>query len=99
MKRFNSNTVRASKHLLAKTDKEKARLRAFKGVKSRWAQDREVKPSDTSEVKAFIAPMKENFTPRGFGRKVKGLSPAKRALVAQRQDQRREFFASMGVLV
>lgn len=51
------------------------------------------------KVREFLAPVREDFRPRGFGRKVKGLSAAKRALLTQRRDDRKAFFAELGVRV
>lgn len=80
------------------SDKEKARLRALNGVKSRWAADQNVKSLEVKKVRDFVAPMKENFKPakRGSGCR---LSPEKRAMVELRRGKRSAFFASLGVKV
>lgn len=51
------------------------------------------------KVREYLAPTKEGFAPRGFGRKIKGLSPEKRALIAARREGRKAFFAELGVSV
>lgn len=104
MKRFNSHTVRASKHLQAKTDKEKAAMRRARGVKQRWAaDDAPILPFGVDmavPVKEFNAPMREDYTPpRLRGRSGTRLNPQIRALIASRRENRKAFFAEMGVRV
>lgn len=100
MKRFNPHTVRASKHLQAKTDKEKAAMRRARGVKQRWAQDRETKTSDGPMIAVGYSPIREDYTPCKLrGRSGTRLDPKVRALIAARRDGRRAFFAELGVRV
>ena len=101
MKRFNPHTVRASKHLQAKTDKEKAALRRANGVKQRWAvDDAPIKTSKVTEYRECHAPIRRDYKPpRLRGRSGTRLSPEKRALVAARHEGRKAFFAELGVNV
>lgn len=104
MKRFNPHTVRASKHLQAKTDKEKAAMRRARGVKQRWAvDDAPILPFGVDvvvPVREFTAPMREDYKPpRLRGRSGTRLNPATRALLAARRVDRKAFFAELGVRV
>lgn len=101
MKRFNPHTVRASKHLQAKTDKEKAAMRRARGIKQRWAaDDAPIETSKVIEYRECHAPIREDYIPcRLRGRSGTRLSPEKRALVAARREGRKAFFAELGVCV
>lgn len=99
MKRFNSHTVRASKHLQAKTDKEKAAMRRANGTKQRWAEDLEVK-ADAPKLRKFHAPRRDDYKPpRLRGRSGTRLDPRVREIIAARREGRRAFLAEMGVQV
>lgn len=104
MKRFNSHTVRASKHLQAKTDKEKAAMRRANGTTQRWAaDDAPILPFGavaTMAPKEYLAPMREDYKPpRLRGRSGTRLDPRVRAIVAARREGRKAFFAELGVRV
>lgn len=94
MKRFNASKVRASSHLTPAP------------LKTRAANKREYNKAYDAAMgiglpkeREYYAPLKADFAPRGFGRKVKGLSPAKRALVQAKAQARREWFGALGVSV
>lgn len=80
------------------TEKEKAYLRKVNGTKQRFAADM-ARPSVVKE-REFIMPVTLRIskrTKRGFnGCK---LDPRLRALVEQRSEARKEFFAGLGVKV
>jgi hypothetical protein len=94
MKRFNCNTVKPSSHLAETPLKtQAANRRAYKQALE-WADGVKVE-----RCREYLAPVKAGFVPRAFGRKTKGLSPAKRELLERKAQARREFFAELGVTV
>lgn len=96
MIRFDSSKVKPSSHLAVLTYRQTQAI-----IRERKALDR--KATETvKRVRDFTAPVKENFVPRGFGRRnnpIVGLSSAKRAVVqlktAQRTADRAAFFAAI----
>lgn len=91
--------VRALGNLQGKTTKEKARDNAARGVKQRWAVD-EIKVLEVKKVREYLAPMKPSYVPCKLrGRSGTRLSPEKRAMVERRRDDRKAFFAELGVSV
>ena len=94
MKRFNSNTVKASSHLTPTPDRTRAYERAVYKAAIERSEGKMV-----VRVREYLAPIKPDFVPRGFGRKIKRLSHEKRALILQKAERRREFFAELGVVV
>ena len=94
MKRFNANTVRASSHLAVTPEGTRRYERAVYKAAIERSEGKMV-----VRVREYLAPVKPDFVPRGFGRKIKRLSHEKRLLILQKADKRREFFAGLGVVV
>jgi hypothetical protein len=94
MKRFNSNTVKSSSHLAVTPEK----TRRFEAQVYKAAIERS-EGKMVVKVREYLAPIKADFVPRGFGRKIKRLSHEKRALILQKAEMRVAFFKSLGVSV
>jgi hypothetical protein len=98
MKRFNPDKVRASSHLTASP------------LKSRAASKREYNKAYDAAMgiglpkeREYLAPVKKNFVPTGFGRKRHPLqcklSHEKRLVILEKAERRVAFFAELGVRV
>lgn len=99
MKRFNSDKVPMSHHLVPLSDKQKARNRSARGIKKLWASDIE-RSNAVKADRPFITEVRADYKPpRLRGNSGTRLSPEKRAMVELRRSGRAEFFASLGVKV
>lgn len=95
MKRFNPNKVKSLGNLVPLNDKQKARLRAANGVKSRWSVDQD-RPADKPKEREFLTHVRADYKPpRLRGASGTRLSPEKRAMVERRRADRAAFFASL----
>lgn len=98
MKRFNSNTVRCSTHLVTPDIRNKAHAKREYKKAIEAVNFTTAKRVERAE-KLTALPRKEGHVPRAFGRRTVGLSEAKRAMVERRQSDRKAFFAELGVEV
>ena len=80
------------------TEREKAYLRRVKGIVKPHSASVGPKPSDKPKEREHLAPIKAGFRPakRGSGCR---MSASVRAMVEQRNEARRAFFAELGVRV
>jgi hypothetical protein len=86
-------------NLQSMSAKQKAHARRSNGIKMRWSVD-ETKASDKPKEREFLLPRRENYKPpRLRGASGSRLAPAKRAMVEARTQNRKAFFAELGVVV
>lgn len=102
LKRFNSDKVPMSHHLVPLSDKQKARQRKANGIKSRFASDVE-RVDVVNKEREYYAPIKPGFKPcrvrARHGRGYVGLGGAKRTLVEKKQAERLAFLRALGARV
>jgi hypothetical protein len=100
MKRFNAQTVRPSSHLQPTSEKAKRYHRKVNGIVQFRSAAVGPKPDDKPKDREFYLPRREDYKPpRLRGASGTRLSPAKRSMVELRTQNRKAFFAELGVVV